>query len=96
MRMLWGKRPLGLLVSGLGLLGSFPLWTLIALRIKLEDGGSVFCAQEGVGKGERWFRGWKFRSMVSDSDGRFGPLQARHGDSRVTRVGAIPPGHGHG
>jgi len=86
-RMGWAKRPFDLLVSGLGLLASAPLWVVIALGIKLDDGGPVFYGQERVGKGGQRFRSWKFRSMVSDSDKRFGPLQASDGDSRVTRVG---------
>lgn len=83
------KRPLDVLLSGLGLLVSGPLWALIALGIKLEDGGPVFYTQERVGNRGRRFRSWKFRSMVSDSDGRFGPLQARDGDPRVTKVGRV-------
>ena len=85
--MVWAKRPFDLLVSGLGLIASAPFWALIALAIKLDDGGPVFYGQERVGKGGRRFSSWKFRSMVSDSDRRFGPLQARDRDSRVTRVG---------
>lgn len=81
------KRAFDVFLSGLGLLASAPLWVLIALAIKLEDGGPVFYGQERVGKGGKRFRSWKFRSMVPDSDEQFGPLQARYGDSRVTRIG---------
>ena len=81
------KRLFDLFLSGIGILLSTPIWVLIAVCIKLEDGGPVFYTQERVGKGGKRFRSWKFRSMVSDSDKRFGPLQASDGDSRVTRVG---------
>lgn len=81
------KRLLDLGLASVGLVLSGPLWLLLALAIKLEDGGLVFYGQERVGKGGRRFLSWKFRSMVSDSDEKFGPLQARDGDSRVTRVG---------
>ena len=67
------KRPFDILVSGLGLLLSAPFWVLFALSIKLEDGGPVFYSQERVGKSGRRFKSWKFRSMVADSDQRFGP-----------------------
>ncbi len=87
LRVLWAKRPFDLLVSGLGLLGSVPLWGVIALGIKLDDGGPVFYRQQRVGRDGKRFWGLKFRSMISDSDERFGALQARDGDSRVTRVG---------
>lgn len=87
--MSWTKRPFDILVSGLGLLVSAPLWALIALAVRMEDGGPVLYSRERVGKGGSRFKGGKFRSMVTDSDERFGPLQARDGDSRVTRVGRV-------
>lgn len=83
------KRPVDLLLSALGLLLSAPVWALLAACIKLEDGGRVFYAQERVGQGGRRFKSWKFRSMVTDSDARFGPLQAADGDPRVTRIGRL-------
>lgn len=83
------KRIFDVLLSGAGLVCSAPLWALIALAIKLEDGGPVFYAQDRVGQGCRRFRSWKFRTMVADSDQKFGPLQASDGDPRVTRVGRI-------
>ena len=87
--MPWAKRLFDLFVSGLGLLGSIPLGAIIAVGIKLEDGGPVFYENERVGRGGGPFKSRKFRSMVSDSDDKFGPLQASDGDSRVTRVGRI-------
>lgn len=66
-----------------------PLWLLFAAAIKLEDGGAVFYSQERVGQGGERFRSWKFRSMIPDSDQRFGPLQAGVNDPRITRVGRI-------
>ncbi|HET8578008.1 MAG TPA: sugar transferase, partial [Methylomirabilota bacterium] len=83
------KRPFDLALSGLGLLGSLPLWALFAVLIKLDDGGPVFYGQVRVGRGGRRFRSWKFRSMIPDSDRRFGPLQAAEGDARITRVGRL-------
>ncbi len=81
------KRPLDIFLSSAGLILSAPLWILIAALIKLDDGGSIFYGQERVGRGGRRFKSWKFRSMVPDSDEKFGPLQARDRDTRVTRVG---------
>ena len=88
-RLCWAKRMFDLPVAALGLLASAPLWPFVALAIKLDDGGPVFYGQHRVGKGGYWFKSWKFRSMVPDSDLHFGPLQARSGDSRVTRVGRL-------
>lgn len=84
-----GKRLFDQALAGLGLVLSAPLWPLIALAIKLEDGGPVFYGQERVGKDGRRFWSWKFRSMVPDADVRLGPVQARERDERVTRVGRL-------
>jgi colanic acid biosynthesis glycosyl transferase WcaI len=83
------KRGFDIALSGLGLLFSAPLWAIIALAIKFDDGGPVFYGQQRIGRGGKPFRSWKFRSMVPDADERFGPLQAKEYDPRVTRVGRV-------
>src|SRR5687768_2163219 len=70
------KRLFDLALAGAGLLASAPLWLLIALAVKLDDGGPVFYAQERAGRNGARFKSLKFRSMVPDADERFGPLQA--------------------
>jgi lipopolysaccharide/colanic/teichoic acid biosynthesis glycosyltransferase len=85
----WAKRVFDLSLGALGLLVSAPLWPCVALAIKLDDGGPVFYGQHRVGQGGHPFKSWKFRSMVPDSDQRFGPLQVSAGDARVTRVGRV-------
>src|SRR5437867_5569429 len=83
------KRPLDVVLSSLGLLVSLPLCGLIALAVKLDDGGPVFYSQERMGREGRPFWTWKFRTMVIDADARFGWLQAKERDPRITRVGRI-------
>jgi lipopolysaccharide/colanic/teichoic acid biosynthesis glycosyltransferase len=83
------KRTFDVVLAGVGLLVSAPLCAVIALAIRLEDAGPVFYAQERVGKEGKRFKSWKFRSMVPDSDHKFGPLQAAENDHRITRVGKI-------
>jgi lipopolysaccharide/colanic/teichoic acid biosynthesis glycosyltransferase len=83
------KRPFDVFLSGIGLVGSSPLWFAIAAAIKLSDGGPVFYGQERIGLGGRPFRSLKFRSMRVDADKLFGPLQASENDPRVTRIGRI-------
>jgi lipopolysaccharide/colanic/teichoic acid biosynthesis glycosyltransferase len=80
------KRTLDVLLSSLGLALSAPLWAVIALAIKLEDGGPVLFVQDRVGQGGRIFRALKFRSMVPDA-AHARPVQAAEHDPRVTRVG---------
>ena len=82
------KRIFDLLLAGVGLAVSSPLWALIALAIKVEDGGPVFFTQTRVGRGGLPFRAFKFRSMVVDADARTA-LRAGERDPRVTRVGTV-------
>ncbi len=83
------KRPFDVFLSGMGLILSMPLWALIALAIRLEGRGTVFYAQERVGKGGSKFWNRKFRTMMPDADEKFGPLQAKDNDPRVTKVGRL-------
>ncbi len=64
-----------------------PICLLAAMAIKLDTRGPVFYRQTRYGLDGRPFRIWKFRSMrVADADDF---VQARRGDCRVTRVGAL-------
>jgi lipopolysaccharide/colanic/teichoic acid biosynthesis glycosyltransferase len=83
------KRAFDIALSGIGLIGSAPLWALFAAAIKLEDGGPVFYAQERVGRAGRPFRALKFRSMRPDAEALVGAVQATEHDPRVTRVGRV-------
>ena len=83
------KRAFDCGVAGIGLLVSAPLWGLLAIAIKIEDGGRVLFRQERVGLGGRVFEALKFRSMVPDAEALTGPVQATLHDPRVTRVGRL-------
>ena len=83
------KRPFDFILALLGLLGSLPLWGLIAGAIWMEDGRPIFFSQRRVGLGGRQFKAWKFRSMIEDAEVGTGPVAAVQGDPRVTRVGKI-------
>ena len=84
-----GKRALDLVLSGVGLVVSAPLWAMIAAAIKLEDGGPIFYSQPRVGTGGRSFEAMKFRSMVPHAEQDVGPVQAIADDPRVTRIGRV-------
>lgn len=81
------KRPFDIVVAGTGLVLSLPLWAIIALAIKLDDGGPVLFAHERWGRQRRIISVRKFRTMVVDADKKFGAEQAKLADPRVTRVG---------
>jgi len=83
------KRLFDLALSCAGLIVSAPIGALIALAVKLEDGGSVFYGQDRVGEGGRLFRALKFRSMIPNAEASTGALQATANDPRVTRVGRV-------
>ena len=83
------KRAFDILVSGAGLIVFAPISMLIALAVKLEDGGPVFFTQERVGRGCTVFTAYKFRSMVVDAERLTGAVQATANDPRVTKVGRI-------
>jgi exopolysaccharide biosynthesis polyprenyl glycosylphosphotransferase len=74
-----------------------PIFVLIAIAIKLDDGGPVFFKQERVGLNGRRFYCYKFRTMVADAEElkaslmgqneQEGPVFKITMDPRVTRVG---------
>lgn len=75
--------------AGLMLLVLLPFLPLVALAIKLTDGGSVFYSQTRVGHLKKEFRLWKFRTMRADAD-KLGYLwNTEKGDPRVTAVGKL-------
>lgn len=85
----WTKRPFDVVLAALGLLSSALVWPLIALAIKLEDGGPVFYVQQRWGRAGRVLRVPKFRTMIAHADAQFGQVQAQQHDPRITRVGAV-------
>ncbi len=82
------KRLFDIIASGLGLLVLSPLFLILALWIKLDSKGPVFYRQVRVGKDNKDFRIFKFRSMRVGSDkGSLVTIGGR--DPRITRSGYI-------
>jgi exopolysaccharide biosynthesis polyprenyl glycosylphosphotransferase len=81
------KRFFDLLFSALALLLLSPLLGVVALAIKLEDGGSVFFRQERCTIGGEIFSILKFRSMIEDADKAGEVHPAEDEDPRITKVG---------
>ena len=80
------KRVMDVVVSALALAVLSPVFVLVAVWIKLDDGGPVFFRQERLTRDGEIFRICKFRSMVVDA-GREGPRMATEHDERITRAG---------
>lgn len=74
-----GKRLFDVVGSAFGLLLISPLLVLIALRIKLHDGGPVLFRQIRVGRDGERFACLKFRTMVVDAEERLAELQQQIG-----------------
>lgn len=96
------KRSLDVALGVSGLIVLAPVLVAVALAIKLDSRGPVLFRQERVGRGERRFRIFKFRTMVADAEARLAEVVHlnRHAttdprmfkivdDPRVTRVGRV-------
>jgi exopolysaccharide biosynthesis polyprenyl glycosylphosphotransferase len=94
------KRTMDIVGAGLGLIVLSPLLLVVALAIKLTSPGPVFFRQPRVGRANREFQMWKFRTMVDGADsmqGQLAHLNEMEGgamfkiadDPRVTPVGRI-------
>jgi exopolysaccharide biosynthesis polyprenyl glycosylphosphotransferase len=90
------KRAMDIAVAASLLLLSAPVMVASAIAIKLDTRGPIFFAQERVGKGDRRFSLFKFRTMVVDAEARRAQLLAQstdpnwlklERDPRITRVG---------
>lgn len=80
------KRIFDIVASGCGLIVLSPLFLVLAIWIKLDSKGPVFYRQVRVGRNNRDFRIFKFRSMREGSDQGFLVTIGGH-DSRITRSG---------
>lgn len=94
------KRSLDIVVSAVALIALAPLFTVVALAIKLTDRGPVLFWQTRVGRYGKLLRFPKFRSMVLDAEAVKQRLLSEndHGegvtfkmkrDPRITAVGRI-------
>ena len=82
------KRIIDIIFSFLVVIIGLPFWLLTGLAIKLESVGTIFYKQERVGKDNKPFILYKFRSMKAGSD-KNGPQWTQVNDPRVTKLGYI-------
>jgi len=93
----WIKRTFDVVGAAILLLLAAPVIAVVALAIKMEDGGPVLFRQPRVGLKGQMFDCLKFRSMVVDAEDRLaalaaqnegaGPLFKLTQDPRITQVG---------
>lgn len=68
------------------------LWIIVAIAIKIEDGGPVFYMAERIGKGSKKLLMYKFRSMKVNAENITNPDGSTYNakdDPRVTKVGRV-------
>lgn len=82
------KRIFDLLFSFLGLIILSPFLLVIAILIVIDSKGDIFYLQQRVGKNNKDFNIFKFRTMRPNSD-KQGLLTVGAKDSRITKIGVF-------
>ena len=85
----FAKRIFDIFASLVGIVLSSPIMLLIALAIKIYDGGPVIFKQKRVTENEKVFDIYKFRSMIIDAEKDNRVIPATDDDPRITPVGKI-------
>ncbi|OYS20586.1 multidrug MFS transporter [Lactobacillus taiwanensis] len=93
------KRGFDILASGVALVLLSPLFGVLTVKIKKEDGGPAFYSQTRIGKNGKPFKMWKFRSMIVNADKMVKQLEEQNeidgamfkikDDPRVTKIGHV-------
>jgi exopolysaccharide biosynthesis polyprenyl glycosylphosphotransferase len=83
------KRTLDLAASSALLLLLSPTLLLLGVLVRLDSRGPVLYRQRRLGRDGREFDIVKFRSMSTSAEGETGPVRARRGDPRRTRLGRV-------
>src|SRR5271156_5856558 len=85
------KRALDLVLAVVAAILLAPVLLMTAVAIKIDGNGPVLFRQRRVGFDNKEFLIYKFRTMMVMDDGEAGEavVQARRGDSRVTRIGKL-------
>lgn len=81
------KRIFDIIFSGLGLLILSPLFLVVAISIKIDSKGPVFFQQKRVGKNEKIFKIYKFRTMIDGAWKRGTLITISDQDPRITHFG---------
>jgi lipopolysaccharide/colanic/teichoic acid biosynthesis glycosyltransferase len=80
------KRALDFAVSSIALFLGFPIFLIVAIMIKIEDGGPIFYRQERIGRRGQPFGLWKFRSMIVNAHQLREAMEVanQHGEENIT------------
>ena len=88
-RGFWGflKRLIDVTVAGAAAIVLSPVLVLVALAVRLTDGGAILYRQTRVGFEGRRFTMIKFRTMREEAERDLGPIWSVPRDPRCTRIG---------
>lgn len=91
------KRTLDIVASACALIILSPLFLVLAILIRHEDGGPAFYSQERIGKDGKPFKMYKIRSMIINADQLVDQLEDQNeidgamfkikDDPRITKIG---------
>lgn len=83
------KRFLDFSLSLLALIVLSPFFLLIVLAIKIDDPGPVLFTQERIGKGKKYFKIYKFRTMKTTTPSDTPTHLLENPQQYITKVGAF-------
>lgn len=83
------KRTFDFVVSFSFLIVFAPVFLIIGFLSALTSRGPIFYKQERIGQDGKVFKLYKFRTMNVNAEHQTGPVWAKAGDQRVTKLGKI-------
>lgn len=82
------KRSFDILFASTLMIAGIPVFLMLYLVTKFSSRGPAFFRQERIGKHEKPFYIYKFRSMYVDAE-KFGPQLSSENDPRITKWGRV-------
>lgn len=83
------KRTVDIIISCLTIVALLPLFSIVAILIKLNSKGEVFFKQNRVGKNKKIFKMYKFRTMLRFEDSYYKNGSPIENYDRITKVGVM-------
>lgn len=86
MYRLFFKRFFDIVLSGIAMIILLPVYIVLAIIVRISMGSPILFSQERIGKGEKPFKLYKFRSMTNKTDANGNLLPE---EQRVTKAGGL-------
>lgn len=82
------KRIFDIIMSLIGIIILSPIFIIVSIIISIGSSGNILFLQKRVGRDEKEFNIYKFRTMINDAE-KLGKQITVGDDSRITKVGSI-------